>query len=560
MVRKLVSLLKKRTVGLHDAALLLAAFSVGSQVLGIIRDRMLAHLFGASAMLDVYYAAFRIPDFIFISVASLMSMFVLIPLLTEYMTKSLADARAFLSSVISTFFVGISVVSAVIFFLVPSIVKILYPDLLTTHPELILIARILLLSPILLGLSNICASVTQITRQFFVYGLSPLLYNIGIILGVIWLYPLFGLPGLAWGVIGGALLHFIIQIPVLHHERLLPRLTTHINWRTMGNIVTISLPRTTALALNHAVLLTLIAFASRMAEGSITVFTFAQNIMLAPVSIIGVSYSVAVFPLLSKLFTDGNRSQFMHHIATALRHIIFWSFPVTVLLIVFRAHIVRLLLGSGVFDWSDTRLTAAVLALFIISLIAQGVVLLFVRAYYAWGNTRRPLMINTIASVVTIFFAYVLQHVAMTTPFFNRFLEELFRVSDVPGTLVLVLPLAYSLGMICNWMLFAIFFKKDFGSFAPDETPRQTLQHVAVASFFAGIVSYGILNISSAYFDLETFLGLFGHGALAGVVGVVVWAGILLWFKNRELLELWNSVHQKFWKTKPLFPDSEMVS
>ena len=136
------------------------------------------------------------------------------------------------------------------------------------------------------------------------------------------------------------------------------------------------------------------AIASTLEEGSVSIFNFSYNLQSVPIVIIGVSYSVAAFPSLIKFFSSGNREGFISQIGDAARVIIFWSLPITFLFIVLRAQIVRVLLGSGAFSWSDTRLTAAMLAIFAVSLIAQNLLPLLIRGYYAAGNTRRPLLVN----------------------------------------------------------------------------------------------------------------------------------------------------------------------
>ena len=137
-----------------------------------------------------------------------------------------------------------------------------------------------------------------------------------------------------------------------------------------------------------------------------SIFQFAYNLQSVPLAIIGVSYSVAAFPLLAELYSSANREKFALHVLTALRHIIFWSVPAIALILVLRAQLVRVVLGSGEFDWTDTRLTAAVLALLSLSLVAQAIYLVVVRAFYAGGRTRIPFYGTLIGSVLAIASAY----------------------------------------------------------------------------------------------------------------------------------------------------------
>ena len=170
MVRRILNFISQEISGLHEAAYLLALFALFSQVLALVRDRLLAHVFGASHTLDVYYAAFRIPDLIFVSIASMVSISVLLPFLIEKIEKAgEGKGREFVDQVFSIFFLAIVAVSVVVYFFVPELVSIALPGFANDalKPELIALTRILLLSPILLGFSNFLASITQMYNRFF---------------------------------------------------------------------------------------------------------------------------------------------------------------------------------------------------------------------------------------------------------------------------------------------------------------------------------------------------------------------------------------------------------
>ncbi len=557
MIQRFFALFSSKIDGLHQAAYTIALFALFSQVLGLVRDRLLAHIFGASASLDVYYAAFRIPDVVFASVASFVSLFVLIPFLTKKMEDNKEEARRFLSEVTTVFTFFMVGVSAILWFCVPAISHLLYPGFSVAQNEtLILLTRILLLSPIILGLSNIVASVTQVTKKFFVYAVSPIVYNVGIIVGVVVLYPMFGMLGLTYGVVLGAVLHLCVQIPSLVRERLVPKLTFAITWSDIRSLVVVSIPRTMTLAFNQIILLVLIGIASRFPEGSIAVFTFALNINLAPLTIIGVSYSVAAFPTLVDLFSKGKQEVFVDHLLTAVRHILFWSLPAMALFVVLRAHIVRLLLGSGAFDWSATRLTAAAMAMLVVSLTAHSLVLLFVRAYYAAGKTARPFWINIVASALSLAVAYGGVILYQSFDGVRFFIESLFRVSDVSGAVVIMLSLGYSVGMICNATAFWLLFRHDFGGHLPESIYRTFLQSFA-ASVIAGAGAYFTLQALEPLVNLDSFMGVFLHGMSAGIAGVAAGILVLVGLRNNELSEMWQTLHAKFWNVQPIAPSPE---
>ncbi|KKW37710.1 MAG: Integral membrane protein MviN [Candidatus Adlerbacteria bacterium GW2011_GWB1_54_7] len=365
--------------GLHQAAYLLALFALLSQILALVRDRLLAGSFGASETLDLYFAAFRLPDLLFASIASLLSLYALMPALSRLESESEGYAASFLRRSLLVFFAAMAAASAVAFVFAPELVALIAPGIAGPHAndvgvgageKLVSLTRILLLQPILLGASNIVAALTQFRHRFVLYALSPLLYNLGIIFGLVFLYPALGLTGLGIGVVMGAALHLCVQLPFFAGER-----GRALPWKKAGGelagALALSVPRTLTLMGGQFALLVLTALASLAERGSIAVFTFGFNLLGVPLAIIGVSYSVAAFPTLSNLHASGRRTEFLQHISTALRHILFWTIPATVFIIVLRAQLVRVILGSGAFDWDATRLVAASLALFALGILCR---------------------------------------------------------------------------------------------------------------------------------------------------------------------------------------------
>jgi len=412
MVSKIFKLLNRQSQGINEAALLLGLFTFVSQLLGLIRDRFLATYLGAGQHLDVYYAAFKIPDFLYVSVATLAAITVLLPYLSEkYGTgdkEGHDNAKKFLDQVFTALLIFLVGLSIILFILMPWLAKLVAPGFdAAALKTLTGLSRIMLIQPIIIGISNMLGSVTQMFKKFFVSALSPVFYNIGIILGIVFLYPIFGLTGLAYGVILGAILHLAIQIPVLIQSGFVPNLTKNISFSEIKSIVLTSIPRTIGLSMSAFTALVLTSIASLLGTGSISIFNLTNNMLNVPIGIVGISYSVASFPTLVKFWNGNNRIEFARHILDATRKIIFWSVPITVLFVVLRAQIVRVILGSHAFSWNDTRLAAAALALFVIGLVAQSLVHLFVRGYYAAGNTKKPLIMYCAGAAVTIILAII---------------------------------------------------------------------------------------------------------------------------------------------------------
>jgi len=560
MVKRILTFLNKEFHGVNEAALMLGGFAFLSQLLGLIRDRTLAHIVGAGPMLDIYYAAFRIPDFLYISVASIASVTVLMPFLMDKISSGddgADKARRFLNNVFSAFMLFMVVTSIIIAILMPAIARYIAPGFDNSQIDiLITVSRIMLLSPIFIGLSNLIGTVTQIFKNFFVFSLSPVFYNIGILFGIIFLYPILGVYGLAVGVIVGAIMHLLIQIPIVVRNGFFPKFVSRISWKEILEVVKVSAPRTLTLSCNSLAFIVLIAMASTLNPGSISLFTFSFNLQSVPVGIIGISYSVAAFPILIKSFSMKDMGNFINHIISAARQIIFWSLPVIALMIVLRAQIVRVILGSESFSWADTRLTAAAVALFIISLVSQSLVLLFVRGYYAAGNTKKPLMVNVFSSVMIIVFAYIIVGVFQAYPNALLNLEALLRVIDVPGTMMLALPLAYALGSLLNFFLIWFLFKKDFLHGSTSKL-WVTFSQSAIGAFVMGSVTYLALSVFDDIFSLSTGRGVFLQGFISGMIGISVGVFVLSMLRNRELADLATALSHKFWRGRVIAPEQK---
>ena len=199
---------------ISEAAFVLGIFTLLSQILAIVRDRILAGQIGPGSILDSYYAAFRIPDLLFTLGAAIVSISILMPFFNEKIEQG--TGKKFINEVFTSFFLFISISAILLASFMPSITRgSLVGFDQETVDNTILLSRIMLLSPILLGISNLLATITQTFKRFFVHALAPVFYNVGIILGITWLYPIFGVSGLAYGVVGGALLQVLIQVPVV---------------------------------------------------------------------------------------------------------------------------------------------------------------------------------------------------------------------------------------------------------------------------------------------------------------------------------------------------------
>jgi putative peptidoglycan lipid II flippase len=262
------------------AAALVALSSLASRFLGVIRDRILAGQFGASTTLDIYYAAFRIPDLIFnlIVLGALSAGFV--PIFTSLIkdfaceknkdcdpSKKNLEAWSLANNISNLLLIGLAILSAIGIIFAPLLTRLITPGFGATEQDLTsALTRIMFLSPLFLGLSGVLGGILQSFKRFFIYSLAPIFYNLGIIVGALYFVPVWGLHGLAWGVVLGAFLHMAIQIPSVYHLGF--RYRWKIIWRDINTwkIGRMMVPRTLSLAISqiNLVVITIIASGVRV--------------------------------------------------------------------------------------------------------------------------------------------------------------------------------------------------------------------------------------------------------------------------------------------------------
>lgn len=536
MVNRTIKAITAKIGGLHEAAFWLAGFSVLSQLLAFLRDRLLAHYFGAGAALDIYYTAFRIPDFIFVTLGSLVSISVLVPMFSKKAADSDASVKTYINSIFTGFSVLIVAGCLLAFIFMPELVNLLFRGFEAgASAQVIKFSRILLLSPLLLGFSNFFGSIVQYEKRFLLYSLSPLFYNIGIIVGTALGASNFGVMAVVLGVVFGAFLHFAVQAGFVFFSGNAPKFITKINWGEVKETALISIPRALALSVTQIISIVFTAVASLFGVGAIAVFNLALNLQSVPLSVVGASYSLAAFPTISEHHAKNNIAECGRYIGESLRYIIFWTLPLAALFVVLRTHIVRVVLGSGAFDWADTKLTAAVLSLFAISFVFQSVQLFLTRAHYALGKTKVPLILGLSGAVLTIVLAYLFyfDFLSGLMGWFERVLE----ISDMAGSKIVILPLSFSFGAMFTAVGLWFFLGKETRAIAQEGILRATLGSAA-ASLIVGLATFYALRIFDYFWALDSALSVFGHAFVSGLFGIMVGVGFLWMTDNREFKKI----------------------
>jgi putative peptidoglycan lipid II flippase len=425
-----------------------------TKILGFLKLRTIAQLFGVSHELDIFWAAFTIPDMLFMLLVAGSINAAVIPTFSEIFRKegkdSLNQFFNHLIVIISSLFIFIAII---LFIFTPQLTTLLIEsDILQDFlkfgerigPEdfdlFVSLTRIMMLSPIFLGISSLVTGYLQVRKQFFVTSLAPLFYNLAMIIGSVVLVVGFdmGVEGIAISAVLGSLMHLIVQIPRFknyYDGRLRFGITPLIeglrNSKTM-QAVRLALPRTIAVLGEevNTVVNTLISFS--LAAGALSAYKFAVSLHLFPINIIGSAIAQVALPNLAESCDDEDK--YCKVLNSSIQKALFLVLPIVSVLIVLRLPIVRLAYGVGAFDWRATILTAWCLVLLSFSVIGQSVVQILLRAFYALKETWLPLVAITIGIVVNIGFALLL------TNFFSHYydwrpiLEQMFiQIRDVNG-------------------------------------------------------------------------------------------------------------------------------
>jgi len=536
MLSKLKNLLHVETNGLTAAAVIIGASSFASSIVGVLRDRTLASTFGAGNALDAYYAAFRVPDFLYslVIVGSLSAGF--IPIFTEYLeTREKGAAWRLAEQVLSVVGAAMAGCCLLLALFAPVIVPLTVPGFSPEKIALtIQLSRIMFLSPLFLGLSAVMGGILQATRRFVAFSIAPVVYNLGIIFGALVLVPHMGVVGVAWGVVIGAFLHFMVQAGVALKLGLRRIPLPSLKPEGVMRILRLMAPRTAGLAVSQLNLVILLGFASTLSAGSVAVFNLANNLQAFPVSIIGISFAVAAFPFLSKAASRKDPVAFRGSMNAAARRICFFIVPSTALFFLLRAQIVRLALGAGAFDWNDTIRTADVLGIFTIALLGQSLVPLYARAFYALQDTRSPLYIGLACEVTNIGLALLLRG-----PF---------------GIIGLVIAFAVSTYM--NLFLLLGTLRRREGRLGDGEFTTTFLK-ISVASVMIIAVGYPVRQLVGTLFPLRTYLQVALQAVAAGGAGGMTFLLIAYWMKLPELREFMHAINRRLFRQKATIEGAE---
>lgn len=387
-----------RSLTITTAAVILSGGYLLSGIFGLLRDRLLAAKFGISGTLDAYFAAFSLPDLLFFILVSGALVVTLLPVLNERLKHhNKKSAWEVASSVINVLAILTLVASILIFIFASPIISLIAPKFdVVRHETAVDIMRILALNPFFFSLSSVFGTIQQAFGRFFFFALAPVIYNLGIIFGIVYLSDSHGIYGVAYGVVIGAIAQMAVQIFGL--QGLGFTYKPHIFWRNQGfrKVIRLIVPRSIDEGIEHLIALIERAIASGLSVGAIAAYQFAFSLKNYPITLIGTAIATAAFPSISERALGTRTDLLKKEIIEVARAILWFAIPAAAAIVILRGYIVRLLLGFG------DPTVANILGWFALAIVFQSLLRLITRIFYARQDTKTPLYASIIAIAVLI--------------------------------------------------------------------------------------------------------------------------------------------------------------
>lgn len=538
--KKGISILVARQTNILSAAFVIATTIIISQILGLVRQRLLVSIFGASDTLGVYLASSRLPDFLFqILIAGALSS-AFIPVFSQYLSKEkYEEANKLASSLLALGLSMFVVIGVILFIFANQFSSIVAPGFSKTQIELMAnLTRIIIGGELLFIIGSFFSAILQSYNHFFIPGIASAAYNLGIIIGIKLFSPIFGVSSAAIGVVLGALIFVLIQLPFV--RRIGFSFRPSISFKTKGVIDVLKLmgPRTLSLGifqLGTLLIVTLISFLPTPGR-SYVIFDYAQTLAFAPVVLFGQAIAQAAFPILSK--EKDKMDHFRETFLTSMNQMLYVILPISVLFLVLRIPIVRLVFGASQFDWEATVLTGKTLAFFSISIFAQGLIYLISRGFYALHDTKSPLIIGTVTTTFMIVLGALFIFVRH------------FGVESI--------AIAYSIANIANVIIMLIYLNKKVGGFKMQPFLYPMIK-IFIASILTGFALYfPIKLLDQLVVDTTRTVGLLLLTGISSLAGLSFYL-FLTWLLNVKEAYLFLTLFKKLGDWRQILGKSDEV-
>jgi putative peptidoglycan lipid II flippase len=398
------------TRALARAGLIVTSLFLLSRVLGYVRTVAIAASVPDIAQLSPFFAAFRIPDFLFQLVAAGALSSALIPVIAGlFATDEEARAWRVVSTVTTLMLSVLLVLTAIVLVFAPQLVAFIAPGFNSEQlAQTTQLTRIMMLSPLFLAAGAVATSALNARGRFAAAGMAPLVYNLAIIVGAVVLVPIFGIPGLAYGVVLGAACHVLVQVPSLVRIGARIRLRVDLGDAQARLALVLMAPRAIGLGATQVVFLVMTSLATTLGDDALAVFNFAFILLQIPIGVIGVPLGVVLLPSLSREAATGGMVAFRRLLVRGLSILAFVMIGIAALGIVVSEDVVRILFGVANIGEAAIESTAGLLAIFLVGLTAHSLIAVLARAFYALQDTKTPVLAALLAVVVNIVVANAL--------------------------------------------------------------------------------------------------------------------------------------------------------
>lgn len=538
MVKLLTLLTTRQTTILSGASVIMIA-AFGSKLLGLVRDRLLVANFD-TATTSIYFGAFKLPDLLFnLLIFGALSV-AFIPVFTDFLhRRGERQAFAFASNVLNLallIFGSVAILAAV---LTPQINSLLLPGFTGVQKELTdFLTRIILVAQLMLVAGAFFIGVAQSYQRFIVPSLAPLFYNLGIIVGIIFLSGPVGIVGPALGVVVGSLAHVLIQLPLIRSLGFRYQLSLDLFNTGVKEIVKLMSIRNIGLIaeqINDAVGFALATLISLSAP---TLLTFSQHLYVVPIGLFAVAISQAALPFLARDWARGEKESFRVTLLTTMHQILFLTLPAAAILIVLRIPVVRLAFGASQFGWEDTVLTGRTVAFMALGLAAQSVVLLLVRGFYALKDARTPVIVSLVTVLVNIILSVTF-----------------IQVYHLP---VWGLGLAYATATNLGLILLLYFLNQKVGGFNLANLLNPALKMGLAAAVAAVALYIPMKALDRLVFDTTRVVNLMMLTGIASSFGLSIYL-LLVWLMRVTELNTLVGMLQKFTKLQTKVKSEEII-
>ncbi len=508
---------------------IISFFTAISLLLAIFRDKIFSIFIGSGPELDIYYTAFKIPDLIFLLIATTFGPFVLIPYLKK-IKESGKNIEESLAKIFSLFFLIIFFVSALVYFLLPYFLNYFFPDFVgENYKNLLNLTRFFLLSPILIGLGNIFLSLNNFSEKFFVSSITGILYNLSIIFSVFIFFPFFGVYGLGLGVVLGAFFYFLASFFSVNKKQIkifflfLKNSATSIKKEEFLYFFKKGIPRSLSVFVYSLGVFLIFSKISRLGSGSVTIFSFASGLFAVPVSVFSGAFSSAIFPRLSENFIKNKIDKFRENIKKILNQILFFTLPTSAVFFLLSHEISSIIFASNLYGPEEVYKTSILLKIFSVAIIFQSLIIFITRAIYSTGKNLIVFLLSF------LFFLFIL-----ISYFFIKEGDLFFWTA------------LYSFSIILISLLFYFIFKKVFFKNFKllDKNSFKIIGANILTFIFIYFLKFSFLKNIQNFILENIFLNFIFFGFLFSIFLLVV----LIFLKEENILSYKNFVFNFFKK------------